>query len=428
MLTLLSLDLSTSITIVTAIAGVTAVVFEVVRVWNSRYDDCAKNVSNKENNLIQLSAAIQLRMYIQDKLLGIFSHRKNATYLICSILKDTKNGHLQKVLGDSLSCVKKGHGLDLQEANLHQICIKPPQRVEFEISGDPKDNTRSIDLSNSDLYRADLSESTICNVVFDKGVFYDTLIYGTSFHNCSFVGANFDRADLRGTKFYACDLTGANFNGARRVSLAMYNPDEKSKKTQNKPLIKYLDESGIFGPEKNQIVYDDTLSSMSIFLSKLGGMTVYQQIKADEIEAELKRRYQVEFKKIERREYRDSGQLIMIQDTMNECNGVVVFAFAHMHVYDGEIRADKNDNMAKLKDSHYSSPWLQIETAFARSAGLPCLIIAEDSSITRNGIFDDEIIKNDDYMFLVTYKGHFDQNDRDIMDAWKRAVEVHKKK
>jgi hypothetical protein len=65
--------------------------------------------------------------------MGVFSHKKNATNLVCSVLKDCENGHLQKVLGDSLSYVHTAHGLDLQEANLHQVCIKPVKRIEFEI-------------------------------------------------------------------------------------------------------------------------------------------------------------------------------------------------------------------------------------------------------------------------------------------------------
>ena len=304
------MDISIAITIVTTIAGLAAVVFEQVRSWNARFDECAKNVSCKDNKMTQLSASIQLRTYIQKNLMGVFSHKKNATNLVCSVLKDCENGHLQKVLGDSLSYVHTAHGLDLQEANLHQVCIKPVKRIEFEISGNKEVNKRSVDLSNSDMYRADISESTICNVIFDKGVFYDTLLYGSSFHNCSFVGANFAQADLRGTKFYACDLTGANFKGARRVSMALVYPEEKPQGSKPVPLINYLDESGVFGLEQNTVVYDEQLSSMSVFLSKLGGMTISQKLIANEIQMTLNQEYGVTFKNIERRDYRDSGQMV----------------------------------------------------------------------------------------------------------------------
>ena len=64
---------------------------------------------------------------------------------------------------------------------------------------------------------------------------------------------------------------------------------------------------------------------------------------------------------------------------------------------------------------------------------VPCVIdadglnlIAENDKLKRNGIFDDEIVKNDDYMYFVTYKGHFNEEDYKVIDAWKRAVEVFK--
>ena len=417
------MNISIAITIVTAIAGLAAVIFELVRSWNARFDECTKNISCKDNKMTQLSASIQLRTFIQKNLMGVFSHKKNATNLVSSILKDCENGHLQKVLGDSLSYVGTAHGLDLQEANLHKVCIKPRKRIEYEISGDPESNKRSVDLSNSDMYRADISESTVCNVIFDKGVFYDTLLYGTSFHNCSFVGANFAKADLRGTKFYACDLTDANFKGARRVSMALVYPKEKHQESTPVSLINYLDESGVFGVKQETVVYDEQLSTMSVFLSKLGGMTMSQKILANEIQMILTTDYGVTFKNIDRCDYRDSGQLVMIQDTMSECNGAVVLAFTHMRVYNGEIRGDKVDTMEVLTNCHYSSPWLQIETAFARSMGLPCLIIAEGDSLNRNGIFDDKIVNNDDYIFFVDYKGYFDEQDCDTIQRWKRAVE-----
>ena len=46
------------ITIVTTIAGIAAVVFEIVRRWDTRYDECARNVNNEKKPLGQLSAAI----------------------------------------------------------------------------------------------------------------------------------------------------------------------------------------------------------------------------------------------------------------------------------------------------------------------------------------------------------------------------------
>ena len=79
--------------------------------------------------------------------------------------------------------------------------------------------------------------------------------------------------------------------------------------------------------------------------------------------------------------------------------------------------------MEELADANYSSPWLQIETAFARSMGLPCLIVAEDDKLKRNGVFDEAIVNADPNMFYVIYKGLFTKDDYAIIEKWKNAVE-----
>lgn len=415
-------NLSLLVGIVSGVAAVGAFLFEMVRGWNNRFDECARNLRDKDNQLSQLSAAINLRTYISRRFLWV-SYKSEAAKLICGALKVCENGHLQKALGDSLSYITKAHGLDLQRARLHQISIKPKHRIEYEITGNVKLNKRCIDLRNSDLFKADLSESTICNVVFDKAVFYETLLYGTTFHNCSFVGAKFPDADLKGTRFFACDLQDAIFKGARSVSQASVNCQEKDKNGESVPLISYLDENGIFGIRHENPVYSEKTPQLSIFLSKLGLMSISQQNKSNDIKKNLKDRYGLTFTQIERTDYKSSGQLTTIQSTIAQCNGLVVLAFAHMQVYNGAVRLDNEENMDQLSNCQYSSPWLQIETAFARSISRPCLIIAEDELLKRNGIFDENIVENDDLMFFVTYKGYFNEEDYKIIDQWKRAVE-----
>ena len=327
-----------------------------------------------------------------------------------------------------MSYIKHANGLDLQETNLHFISIKPKNRIQFEITGKVKYNSRSIDLRSADLYRSDASESTICNVNFDKAVFYDTLLYGTSFHNCSFRGASFFESDLRGVKFYACDLTGANFDGAKRLSQAFVFEKEKVEKPLKEQLLSYLDADGIFGQKRNEIVYADKGRNMKVFLSKLGSMDIQKNLDRIAIQNDFETNFKISFDCIERDEYRDSGQLNMIQDTMSHCSGVVVLAFAHMKVLSGEIRKPREDQMELLSNVLCPSPWMQIETAFARSLGLPCLIISEDDGLLRNGIFDEAVVQNDPSMFFVKFvNGSFSKDDRAIIQEWVRAVEARKK-
>ena len=106
---------------------------------------------------------------------------------------------------------------------------------------------------------------------------------------------------------------------------------------------------------------------------------------------------------------------------------VVVLAFAHMKVLSGEIRKPKEDQMELLSNILCPSPWMQIETAFARSLGLPCLIISEDEGLLRNGIFDEALVQNDPSMFFVTFvNGGFSNEDRATIEEWVRAVEACK--
>lgn len=416
-----------SLAIITLIAGAAAVIFEAIRTWNNRFDQCADKINEVENEMAQLSSAVQLRYYINRRYFLFFSHSKEAISIICTALKHRKTGRLQKTLGDSLSYIKHANGLDLQNTNLHFISIKPKKRIIFEITRKKRHNLRCIDLRSADLYRADASESTICNVNFDKAVFYDTLLYGTSFHNCSFRGATFFESDLRGVKFYACDLTGANFNGAKRLSQAFVFEKEKVEKTPKEQLLLYLDKDGIFGQKREEVVYADRSRNMKVFLSKLGSMDIKKNMDRMAIQNDFETNYAISFDCIERDEYRDSGQLNMIQDTMSHCSGVVVLAFAHMKVLSGEIRKPKEDQMESLNNALCPSPWMQIETAFARSLGLPCLIISEDDGLLRNGIFDEAVVQNDPCMFFVKFvNGGFSEEDRITIKEWVRSVEACK--
>lgn len=416
-----------SLAIITIIAGATVVIFESIRTWNNRFVQCAETINKTDNEMAQLSSAVQLRYYINRHFFIFFSHSKEAISINCTALKRRKTSRLQKTLGDSLSYIRDANGLDLQDTNLHFISIKPKNRIKYEITGNNRYNSRCIDLRGADLYKANVSESTICNVNFDNAVFNDTLLYGTSFHNCSFRGTTFNESDLRGTKFYACDLTGANFDGAKRLSEAFVSEKEKAEKPTKEQLLLYLDEDGTFGQKKDEIVYVDKGRNMKVFLSKLGSMDIQKSMDRIAIQNDFETNYHISFDCIERNEYRESGQLNMIQDTMSHCSGVVVLAFAHMKVLSGEIRKPQDDQIEMISNALCTSPWMQIETAFARSLGLPCLIISENEGLLRNGILDEAIVQNDPSMFFVTIvNGNFSEDDRATIKEWVRAVEARK--
>lgn len=417
------------ISVVGLFVGLLTFVFEAYRSWNARFLDCADQINKSQNSVAQLSSAIQLRNYISNRFLFFISHKKHALALLCSILKDNKkSSNLQKTLGDGLSFVDKAHGLDLQGAHLHGVCIKPQCRIDYEVSRDVKKNIRSVDLRNTDLYHANIAESTICNVVFDSAHFNGAILCGTRFHNCSLKNVDFSGADLSGVRFYSCDLQGAKFSGAKRLSTVTVYANEKDERTPETPvsLLKFLDEDGYFAEFKKEPVYSEQVPDMTVFVSKLGTMSAQQEAYYLGIKSDLCEKYkdsQLKFKTIERISYSESGQLTMMHHTIEQCKGFIVFAFSHLEINKGRVRKDKKDEMEELADANYSSPWLQIETAFARSMGLPCLIVAEDDKLKRNGVFDEAIVNADPNMFYVIYKGLFTKDDYAIIEKWKNAVE-----
>ena len=416
-----------SLALITLIAAAAAVIFDAIKTWNSRFTACADQLKDTNNEMAQISAAVQLRSYINKRYLLFFSLSREAVNLICSALAHCKPGRFQKALGDSLSFVRHGHGLDLQETTLRSISIKPKNRIQFDITRKKRYNHRSIDLRCADLYKADASESTICNVNFDKAIFYDTILNGTTFHNCSFQGASFYEADIRGVRFFACNLTGAKFDHAKRISEAYVYAQEKSEEPTRELLIDFLNEKGIFGAKKTAPVYVEKERNMKVFLSKLGSMSIQQSMDRLAIQKDFESNYHVSFDCIERDKYSVSSPLTIIQDTMSSCGGVIVLAFSHMTVQSGEIRKPKEDKMEVLTDVLCPSPWMQIEAAFARSLGLPCLIVAKDNNILRNGIFDESVVDIDPNLFYVRYSnGGFSAEDRRTIEKWIRAVEIDK--
>ena len=415
--------------VIPIIVGIVAALFENLKAWNNRFDQCSEKINHQDNEMEQLSAAVQLRSFFSKRKMLFFSHSRESINLTCAALHKRKPGRLQKTLGDSLSYVKRGHGLDLQEATLHFVSIKPKTRIEYEVFGRPRYNVRSIDIRGTDLYRADFSESSVHNVIFDKSLFIGTFLFGTTFRNCSFRGANFQDADLRGVKFEDCDLTGAFFKGAKQMDKCLVVSNKKNSEQEKIALEFFLNENGVFSQKKDKPVYIDEVRHKKIFLSKLGGMATRKKLDRMAIQQIFEQQYHFEFESIERSDYRETGQLWSIQDTMSYCSGVIVLAFAHMKVFAGEIRKPKEDRIVSLQDVLCPSPWLQIEAAFARSLDLPCLIIAEDDNLLRNGVFGESFVDSDENLFYVKYKdGVFSEEDRYKIEKWRDLVERKKPK
>lgn len=410
--------------IITIIAGVIVYIFERYRTLNSRYDKCSSDLYS-DNETAQITSAILLRSFLRRR-----AFRNNAVNLISALLRVLPNGNLQKTLGDGLSFVSKADGQDFQGANLSKVSIKSSKRIRYEITGKKRLNKKSR-FRKADFYRADISECSIYNINFDKAVFMDAILSDTSFHNCSFKGANFRDADISGTRFFDCNLNDAIFSTARHRKAATVILNEKDKATPEdyKTLDHFLNDKGVFQASYHEdILYPEDVITPRVFLSHLGMMDSQQQLAYRNLKSWMESQYEITFDGIEREDYRTSGQLKMVNDRLARCSGVVIMAFSHLNVESGSIHDSQKDSIQAIHNESFPSPWLQIETAFARSAGLPCLVIVQ-KGVNCNGIFDKMLVQNEKGLYMVEYDDSVnDMNKKEIQKWVNRFRKVAAKK
>ena len=138
----------------------------------------------------------------------------------------------------------------------------------------------------------------------------------------------------------------------------------------------------------------------------------------------ISKKYKVELVSLDRDSYRKYGQLSMIHDNMSKCSGAIVFAFSQLCVAEG-VRCPNLGQPYKedIKGRSYSSSWLQIETAFAKSMNIPTLIVMEDG-VVDDGIWDDFIVQYNTGLLKFTYEGTLEEQKQHkaIIDSWYNSV------
>lgn len=80
----------------------------------------------------------------------------------------------------------------------------------------------------------------------------------------------------------------------------------------------------------------------------------------------------------------DNDPLLPIMNQMKNSSGCLVLALERYHVKEGFEKRGSNQEI-KIVEKSYTSPWLHIETALARSFNLP-LIILKDISLVNEGL------------------------------------------
>jgi hypothetical protein len=87
-------------------------------------------------------------------------------------------------------------------------------------------------------------------------------------------------------------------------------------------------------------------------------------------------------------EWNDHDPLVPVLDQMRNCSGCLVLALERYHVKEGVEKRGSHQEI-KIENKSYTSPWLHIETALARSLNLP-LIILKDSSLINEGLIHND--------------------------------------
>lgn len=411
------LDVATLITIITFGAGIIVYYVQKSKEYSDLFLKCASQL-NSQNESDQIAGAVLMRTFIKR-----LKYREKALLLISSFLQSLPNGNLQKILADSLSMCKSAKGHDFQSCNMYNALIKPSYYIRYELTKASFFKRLRLNFKAADFFEANLVQFNAKSVNFKGAVFYRALLRDAIFTNCILKDANFQESDLSGTRFKECNLEGADFRNARRISEASVFYEKERRYV---PLINFLTEKGVFSsvPEMDKVRYIVEEAKKSIFVSRLGLMDSQQELYYNNILNYISDKFKVNFVSLDRTAYRKYGQLSMIHDNMSKCSGVIVFAFSHLSVAEGVICKNlKEPYKQEIKDCSYSSSWLQIETAFAKSMNIPTLIVMEDG-VRDDGIWDDFIVQYNTGLLKFTYEGTLEEQKQHkaIIDSWYNSV------
>lgn len=408
--------------ILAAIAGAFVFYFQLKKWRDEMFFAYTNNLHSDDENT-RIAAAVSLRSFLSRK-----NYKLRTIRIIVGLLKVLPNSRLQKTLGDSFSDVTNITEKDFQGVNFYNVLIKPKFFIEHNLKDKKGELDRYIKMLSVDFFEANLTEFNVTHVDFTKAVFRGTRMCSARFKKCILTKGDFKYADLDGVVFTDCTLEGADFKFARRIDKVVIIKtsviDGKIKEDKFS-LIEFLDAEGKYSSiKKNKIVYDLKEEKKKIFVSKLGAMNSYQQMCYDRIVQHIADNYKVEIVTLERAEYRKFGQLSTIKDVMSDCAGALVFAFSYMNIGNAVVHEDlDSDDKEYKKNCSYSSPWIQIETAFANLLKLPTLVFVE-KGVVADGVLDDMIVRVDNYLFKTIYVGGLTDDNKNTIVDWYDKVEL----
>ena len=327
--------------------------------------DDERNLTKEFENIIKqlssdkkeekMAAAIILRKFFDTKSTFGKNDRpfeNDVINTISSILRVENTNHFQKVLADSLRYANSLKNADLQYTNLTNAFL----------------GREKLDFSGADFFRANLSNATFKvkngeGVNLNNAQFYEAILNGTIFANCSLKKANFYGAKLINTKFQnGCDLDGANFYGCEINNITI---DESCK--------------NIPAEFKKYVKKQNLSKQKSVFLSHPRIKNKLQQIIFDHVLEQLTE-MGINPVFIDRTEDQNNGILERINLKIKNCDGIIVFNFKQLHIKEGTYRWWKSDEKKEIKDLYLSTPWILLETGMAFNHNLKVFIISEISN------------------------------------------------
>lgn len=316
---------------------------------------------------------------------GRTPYAREAIGVIASMLRMSPSSTVQKMLADGLAYAPSLQGIDLQRTNLRNAYLGSRQRTVGKTGSIVR-----IDLSDADLFRAELSNASLKNVIADRTVFYQARMHHTVLAGARLHTADFREADLRGADFRGADLQGVRLDGA-----ILDGANFQGSFNLPQELAANLQGSRWRGKEPFRSAVASTLPpEPKVFLAKPGSMD-YRQRHLVEMFSSWTTGWGFIAESLERDEYPERGAVEELSRRIGQSHGLVVFGFAELEVHDAFWRPGTPD--ARRITEKFTTPWCQIEAGMAAAYAIPVLVIPEDD--VKTGIFGPNL--RDEFVYVI---------------------------
>lgn len=381
---MINLSLSDTLELIAVLGIIGAVIYGVLRFIHYILSNKQRNIENyhksfdtivaqlsSDNHTSQLSAAILLRRFFEDKTNQKEKNLHDETInVMSSLIKTLPTGVFQKTVGDGLAYAKDLSYADLQKTNLQDVYLGKKQG--------------SIMMHMTDMFMADLSYALLENIEGVGAIFYHAVLSNTQIKNCNFTKANFVGADLSNARFKNVILDGANFSDAINI------PNEIASVLNEDSIVK----------QTTPISTTTTKKGKSIFFSMPGCMSKEDEMLTRDYKQILEAKgYDVIYYKKD--DYPEFGQFTKVKKSIMNSSAMIAFGLKQINIKDGSYHPNTTKEES-INDKWLPTPWNGIEVGMGLMANLPILLV-KDKDID-SGIFDAKLTE----CFVGTIPSDFD--------------------